>query len=544
MKYINFKRYKFSTIAKNLNTLIFNFLKIFNFAYFKRFDPRRIYKYLYIRKPDFSKITKYFSPRAYIGHIQKIKFTNNKFLLIHLPLFIIFFSFLYLVIPTFYNYDRSDIEEAICKKQNIQCLIKGKINYSFYPTPRIKIKNLAIKDFVKKKDNMIKIEEVAIKISIKNLLVKEKHKFEKILLNNYEINLNLNNWKSYKNIFFKEINFLPVTFKKGKIIFFEGSDYIATINKANLDLKFMENSLDAVLKGEFLDKRINVSLNREKDDNKTFSEFVLNMPSLGLLTKVKFSDSEKDKDAVSGSILLKKDKNKITSLFDYKNSKLKINKSNLRNAFIDGKLEGEISFLPFFNFDLDVSLNSINFTKLYSYFLSLNENEKKKIFKINNKINGKLILSADKIYSSYNLIKSFESQLIFKNGNILVDQFLINLGKLGAADILGMISNEKKFSQLKFESNIFVDNQKKFLSKFGIYNKKAISSNLFVSGNFNFDNKSISFYEISDNEKLNNQDVNFIEKEFNDIMLGENYEILFQFPKLKEFIKSIISETN
>ena len=54
----------------------------------------------------------------------------------------------------------------------------------------------------------------------------------------------------------------------------------------------------------------------------------------------------------------------------------------------------------------------------------------------------------------------------------------------------------------------------------------------------------MSFYEISDNEKLDNEDVNYIEKEFNDLMLGDNYKSLFYFPTFKEFIRSISDETN
>ena len=47
----------------------------------------------------------------------------------------------------------------------------------------------------------------------------------------------------------------------------------------------------------------------------------------------------------------------------------------------------------------------------------------------------------------------------FNNGNLLIDQFLFNLDKLGAADLTGEINNDEKFSNLKFESNIFVDNK-------------------------------------------------------------------------------------
>ena len=141
-------------------------------------------------------------------------------------------------------------------------------------------------------------------------------------------------------------------------------------------------------------------------------------------------------------------------------------------------------------------------------------------------------------------MKSFESRLKFNNSNILIEQFLINLGKLGAADFLGSISNDKKFTIFKFETNIFVDNQKKFLSKMGIYNKENIPSSFFVSGNFDLENTRASIYEISNEKKLNNEDINFIEKEFNDLMLEEGYQSLFNFNKFKVFIKSITGEEN
>jgi len=52
------------------------------------------------------------------------------------------------------------------------------------------------------------------------------------------------------------------------------------------------------------------------------------------------------------------------------------------------------------------------------------------------------------------------------------------------------------------------------------------------------------FYEISDDEKLSNEDINFVEKEFNDFMLENGYESLFNLSKFKEFIKSTSGEIN
>ena len=67
---------------------------------------------------------------------------------------------------------------------------------------------------------------------------------------------------------------------------------------------------------------------------------------------------------------------------------------------------------------------------------------------------------------------------------------------------------------------------------------------LFISGNFDLQNIKTSFYEISGKEKFANEDIDFIEQEFNDIMLEDNYTNLFRFPKFKEFIKSVTSEEN
>ena len=560
MKYINFKRYKFSTITKNLNTLRYNFFKIFKLIDLKRYDFKRLYKYLDFRRYDFFRIFKFIDLKRYDFRKlykyldfrrynfyridKKINLKNYKYLPIYLVVSAIIIGFVYVVIPIFYSYDKSEIEQAICKNQNIECLIKGEVNYSFYPTPRIKIKDLIINDFLEKKNTLVTIENAAIKLSVENLLNKKKQNFKKIKFNNFEANINLKNLKKYKNIFTKEINFIPVDFKKGKIIFFDEKNYVATISARNLNLILEKDSTEVVLKGKFLNDNIYFSLNSKKVDNKPSTDVILKMSDSNLLIKANFFNSEKDKNATNGNILIKKDKHKLTSIFNYKDDEITINKSNLKNIFLDGKLEGKIKILPYFNFNLDLSLNSINFTKLYNYFLALDEKNQKNLFKINRKINGKLNLSSDKIYSSYNLVKSIESRIQFNNGNILVEQFLVNLGKLGAADILGAIDNDKKFTNFKFESNIFIDNQKKFLSKFGIYSKQSIPTSLFISGNFDLQNIRSSFYEISGDEKLSDQDVNFIEQEFNDFMLIEGYNSLFRFPKFKEFVKSIISETN
>ncbi len=553
MKYINFKRYKFSTVTKKISELRYNFLKIFKFLSFRSYDFGKIYKYGDFTRFKIGKIYKFFDLRKYdfnlirkydFNLIRKINIVNNRFLILHLPLAFVFFGLLYFLIPTFYKYDKSKLEGLLCKAHNIECIIRGKVSYRFYPTPRLKIKDIIINSSFENKKTLITVEDTSIVLSIKNLLAKEKHKYKKIKLNNFEVNLDLKNIKKYQNIFEKKINLLPTKFIKGKMIFFEGKNYVATVSDTNINLKILENNIDVKLKGKFLNDNMHFSLERKMIDKKLSTDLTLKLSNLNFLIKTNFYQSQKDKNTLTGNVLVKQKKNKITGIFDYKDREFIIKKSNLRNPFIDGKMEGKIIILPYFGFDLDLNLNSINFTKLYNHFLSLDENDQKKLFKLNNKINGKINFSSDKIYSNYNLIKSLESRFKFNNGNVHIEQFLLNMGKLGASDILGVINNDKKFTNFKFESNIFVDNKKKFLSKFGIYEKENFPSNFFISGNFDLDNHKATFYEISDNEKLNNEDINFIEKEFNYFMFDEGYKHLFYFPKFKDFVKSITNEIN
>ena len=541
MKYFNFKRYKFSTIFRNINFRRYNFAKIFKTIDFNVLDFKKIYKYFNISRFSFEKFTKYINPRTYdFKKIKKINFISSKFLFIHLPLSIVFFGFLYLFIPIFYNYDKSNIENFICKNKDIKCVIKGKINYNFFPTPRIKIKDLVISD-IDKKNILITSQQTEAKLSFKNLLSKDRHEIKEININNYEFNFNLKDFKKYKSIY-KKIIRPPINFEKGKIIFFDEKNYVANIDNAKINVKKEKNSEKIKLKGKFLNDDIYLSLVSKSNDGKSSSDLILKMSKLNFLAKTNFQNNEKNNNKINGNILIRKDKYRFTGFFDYENDEITIGKSNLRNAFLDGKIEGKIKLLPFFDFDLDLNLNSLNFTKLYNNFLALDEKKQTNLFKISKKFNGKLSLSSEKIYSSYNLVKSFESRIKFNNGDILVEQCLFNLGKLGAADILGAINNGKKFSNFKYESNVFVDNKKKFVSKFGIYNKKDIFSDLFVSGNFDLQNIKNTFYEISDKKKLNKDDINFIEKEFNNIMLLDGYQNLFFFPKFKEFIKTISIE--
>ena len=104
----------------------------------------------------------------------------------------------------FFNYDKSKLENIICTDFKIKCSINGKIRYSFLPSPRIKIKDLVIQDFVDKSKTLGRIDDVSIKLSIYNLSNKKKLNFTKIELQKAEINFALHAIKEYKTFFKKK----------------------------------------------------------------------------------------------------------------------------------------------------------------------------------------------------------------------------------------------------------------------------------------------------------------------------------------------------
>ncbi len=546
MKYINFKRYKFSKIYNYIDLRRYKLSKIYNYIDLRRYKLSKIYNYIDLRRYKLSKIYNYIDFRRYkFSKIYNyIDFRRYKYFPIYFAGLVVFLAIIYLSIPMFFSYEKSKIENVVCKEIDFKCSIQGKIKYSFFPSPRIKFGNFVINDFSEVKKTLVKAEKAELKISFFNLYNKKKLNYKKIKLKNVEINFDLEKIKEYENFSKKKFISIPIKISNGKINFFEEKKNIAVIESINLKYNFGKYKDRTILKGKFLGDQIYFSLENNREINNPTKTFVLKLLNSKLFTKVNMFYSNTDKGDIKGDVLLKNGQNRLTAVFDYNNSQITIKNANLRNSFTEGKFDGKIAITPYFNFNLDMDLKRINLNKLHSFLISLDEKNQKNLFKINNKINGQINLSVNDIYSKYTFVDSFESRLKFINGNILFDRFLLKLGKLGAADITGVIRNEKKFTNFKFESNIFLDSLKRFYNRFGVYNKPDIPSTLFVSGNFDLVNLNMRFDEISSDEKLKDDAVTYIEKEFNEIILKNNYVSLFDFINFKDFVRSITLDLN
>ena len=541
MKYFNFKRYKFSTIAKYINSISYKFLKDFKYIVFKRYNYLSLTIRANLKNISFFKINKIINQKKYylVNWFKKIKFAEKKKTIVYAFSIFIILIMAYLNAPLFYKFDKSLVENKICKNINIKCKVQGNVKYNFFPTPRLNIKNLLIYDIVNENKKLGISKNTTIKFSFFNLTNKEKIQIKKIELSNAIFNFTLKDFKKYSNFFEKKFYSKPISVKKSKIVFNDGEKDITTIDNINFKYKFSKESQDGVLKGFFLGDKIVLKYSKKKDNN---TNFVLKFLNSKVLTKINLFSKDEKKNELNGNVLFKKNKTRFRSIFSYRENQITFSQSDIRNSFLTGKIDGQLNFLPYFNFNLDVDLNGINLNKFSTFLSSLKENQRKSLLKVNKKINGKVNLTSDKIYSSYDVVKSFESQLHFLNGNIIVDQLLLNLGKLGAADIVGVVNNEKKNSNFKFEKNIYIDNKKRLSSKLGIYDKDIIPSSLFVSGNLDLSNFNILFKEISHSKKFTDDDILYFEKEFNNFLLDEGYNSFFSFVNFKKFIKSVLNE--
>ena len=364
----NLRKYNFSKIYKYFIPKKHDFYKIFKYLDIRRYN---LFKYLDIRRYNLFKILKYFDVRRY--NLNKFfKYFNykkyNHFFLYSL-IFLIFSGFIYLSIPWFYNYEKLKLEKMVCKDFNLKCAIKGEVKYSLFPSPRLKLKDFVIKDFANSKRILAKIENVEIILSFYNLLNKKNFNYTKVKFNNSEINFDLNNFNSYKNFFNKIKNSKPIKFTGGNINFIEGKKNITSITSINVSFISKKDKAKGILKGNILNDKIHVNFVDKKNLSKTFTIKLINF---GLLANLKIIDEMSlANKAISGNFSIKKGKNKLKAIFDYKDNKIIVKHSNLKNVFLDGKMDGDIAFSPYFNFDLNLNLSSVNFNRLYNSLISL-----------------------------------------------------------------------------------------------------------------------------------------------------------------------------
>ena len=249
-------------------------------------------------------------------------------------------------------------------------------------------------------------------------------------------------------------------------------------------------------------------------------------------------ESDEEKNSI-GSFDMRYLGNRFRGDYIYKDSEIKLSSSNFSNPYIKGTMQGKVAIKPFLYFDLEAEAKELNFKNIVKDIKNLPSNEQTQLFIPNKSINGKLSLDVKKIYTSSKVVQSIESELEFRNKDIIIHKLLLDLGKIGASDIQGKVITDQKYTKLYFDQNFYLDNNRIFFNRFNLRNFSEINNLNFV-GEINLSNFLLKLNSISYEKEFSLEDLNFIEESFNQIFFEKQLNSFFNYVNLKYFLELVI----
>ncbi len=433
---------------------------------------------------------------------------------------------LYVAIPKFFDYEKKgeEIKNFLSLNYQLEINSYNSIKYKIFPVPKISLENVNLT--FNKNFNNFKANRINIYLDL-NSIYKNKIVSKKIFINENKMtirvedieylfdffqnlklklivkNLDLNLIKENDSLIkFKNINFSNYGFKKDKIqgmVFDKSFEIFHDKKKKNLELKILDTGISANFKIVDYDK----------------NQFLAGTSKINILNNY-----------VKLDYLI--NKNQIV-----------INKSKFRNKDLSLSFQNLIKFKPYFEMDLNLKIEKINY-KLFSQLDLEKLLYKKDIIKKLNSITK--IEYKEKKLLQHNLIKKYNSKIYLENGR-MNDQSKIGLpGSLvHCKNETTLISEPPRFY---FKCSLKITNLKKFNKYFSIsknINNKPI--NLYFEGSINIFRNKINFEKISIEEInyiANNEDKIFFKKNFEDTLLKGGFFDIFKTQKIKNFINEII----
>ena len=456
-------------------------------------------------------------------------FKNNKIILTFVAVLVIFLS--YLLIPSFYT--KSDIsmklETELKKKLDLNFKFSQIIKYNFFPKPHFTIKESIITN---QDEEISKINELKIFISIYNLFSLEKIKIKDLIIEKANFNFNKDNYNFFLDLLNKNFKEGNLIIKKSNVFFRNFLNEVLFINKI-LRMKYYYEPKELVnvfySDNEIFNVPFSIKSYFNTDKKKFFSIINLNLLKLQIENELSFDDQKK---IGKSNIILNKSKRNV----EYQIEK------NFFNFHIFDKSEqpnktykGKFNLKPFYA-DLEGDLDEINLSYLFSSNAFIAELIKTEIFN-NKNVDFKLNISANKIYNNTNFTKI--------NLNSKIQEGLIDADntKFSWKDFVNFEIKESliyvKDGELVLDGKLkIIINEPNELYKFLLTPKNHRNKIKQIDLNFiyNFDDKTAELKDIKIDNKIN-QNVNKI---LNNIILKkENLRNKVYFKKLlNQAIKS------
>ena len=434
-------------------------------------------------------------------------FKNKKIYKVFLYLlafFVIIFS-TYFFIPKFFNYDPKLLEESLVKNSNIKIKNISNINYKFLPSPRLSLSGSSL-EF---KENILAVEGAEIEIILNPLSIINYKilDYNKILIKGGfsiveidEVDLLFNYIKQNKK---------KIIFKKNKIVILKNKKKLFEVSDSQVKINTTNDLQQLNIKGFFFNHKITFVL---KDESEGKTKIVFKIPELDISSNITIDN--KDKLQLYRGLVNIEVLNNFFQFNFSKEQNIKIKEGFLRSSLINSLIAGDLSFKPYFSFDLNIQPSTLNIEKLIpilqkKYFL---EDLRKTEFI--NKIDGSL-----------NFRKMFTGSIVFKNTEIFFQNFKV--GKVNPIFFDANISQFGPKGKVQFNLNT------------SIQYKKKVARNLKISGYVTPSTSKITFSKIIfDEENFTEKKINNYEKKFKNEVIDGSLSNIFNEKKIKNFFKN------
>ena len=157
------------------------------------------------------------------------------------------------------------------------------------------------------------------------------------------------------------------------------------------------------------------------------------------------------------------------------------------------------------------------------------------------------VTSASVIKNSYSYSNNFITINVGERDSIEIDNGVISsLGVVGIIDKISpnysrfiSILNTNKGPIIEFSINFLTNNSSKFFRKFGLYDFEKEETILFLDGSIDVNKKKMNLKKIvkDSRERVSSKETSLIENSFNQLILNEGIEGMFDFIKFKKFLQ-------
>ena len=305
-------------------------------------------------------------------------------IILYLLLFIVFFFFIYIFIPKFFNYTPKLVQESLKKNNDVNIKYVSNINYKLFPSPRLRLSGVDL-EFG---ENILRVEntEVDIVFNLSKIINYKTIDYNKFILRGGSTSVKID--KVNKLFDYIKKNKSKINFKNNTIILLKENKRLFEINDSLVKFNTKNNTHKLSINGLFLNHKTFFIL---KDEDSSKINISLKVPKLDISTNILLKNIDNYK-ILKGTINFEV----LNNFFQFnliKEKNITINKGFIRSSLINSTFKGEVTFKPYFLFNLDIQPSLLDMKKLIliikKNFFSENLRAIKTIKKIDGSLNIK-----------------------------------------------------------------------------------------------------------------------------------------------------------